>query len=57
MKKKGKKSIKTYFNYIEEFKTCKNDVTEEELKNIFNKKYYKYIRRVENRYLGSKECD
>ena len=36
--KKGKKYIKTNFNYIEEFKTDKEYPTQEELKTIFNKK-------------------
>ena len=51
-KKKGKKYIKTNFNYIEEFKTAKKNTTEEELKMIFNKKYFNYIKRRENRILG-----
>lgn len=46
-----RKNIKTNFNYIEEFKTCKKNITEEELKVIFNKKYFEYIKRVENRTL------
>ena len=50
--KKGKKYIKTNFNYIEEFKTDKEHLTKEELKTIFNKKYFKYIKRIENRILG-----
>ena len=49
--KKGKKYIKTNFNFIEEFKTDKEDLTKEDLKMIFNKKYFKYIKRVENRIL------
>ena len=51
--KKGKKYIKTNFNYIEEFKTINKDITEEELKIIFNKKYFKYLKRIENRTLWS----
>ncbi len=47
--KKSKKYIKTNFNYIEEFKTDKENPSQEELKNIFNKKYFKYIKRLENR--------
>lgn len=50
--KKGKKYIKTNFNYSEKFKTDKENPTEEELKSIFNKKYFKYIKRIENRDLG-----
>ena len=50
--KKGKKYKKTNFNYIEEFKTDKENITEKELKTIFNKKYFKYIKRVENRIIG-----
>ena len=38
--------------YKEEFKTTKQNTTEEELKAIFNKKYFNYIKRVENRFLG-----
>ncbi len=36
-------------NYIvtEKFKTSKGDLTEEELKDIFNKKYFRYIMRQE----------
>ena len=51
MKNKGKKYLKTNFNYIEEFKTNKENITEEELKTIFNQKYFKYIKRIENRVL------
>ncbi len=50
--KKGKKYIKTNFNYTEEFKTDKENSTQEELKTIFNKKYFKYIKRIENRVFG-----
>ena len=50
--KKGKKYIKTNFNYIEEFKTDKEYPTQEELKTVFNKKYFKYIKRIENRIIG-----
>ena len=41
--KKGK------INYIitQEFKTSKPNLTEQELKDIFNKKYFKYIRKQE----------
>ena len=54
MKNRNKKKyIKTTFNYIEEFKTNKNNLSQEELKIIFNKKYFKYIKRVEDRILWS----
>lgn len=49
-KKKNKKETK--FNYTEEFKTNKKDATEQELKEIFNKKYFKYILKKEKRFLG-----
>lgn len=49
MKKNNTK--KTIFIFKEEFKTANNNTTEEELKNIFNKKYFDYIKRVENRSL------
>lgn len=47
--KKNKK--KTNFIYTEEFKTTSPNPTEEELKVIFNKKYYLLIKRMENRFL------
>ncbi len=47
--KKGRKYIKTNFNCIEEFKTNKENPTKDELKIIFNKKYFRYIKRIENR--------
>lgn len=50
MKKNNKG--KTIFIYKEEFKTTKENTTEEELKIIFNKKYFNYIKKVENRLLG-----
>lgn len=49
--KKAKKYTKISFNYSETFKTDKENPTEEELKAIFNKKYFKYIKRIENRIL------
>ena len=48
--KKGKKYLKTIFNYREEFKTDNENPTDEELKIIFNKKYFKYLKRVINRF-------
>lgn len=50
--KKGKKINYTKFNYSEEFITNIETPTKEDLKNIFNKKYFNYIRRLENRSLG-----
>ena len=40
-------NIKINFNYIEEFKTDKEYISDDILKTIFNKKYYKYIKRLE----------
>lgn len=49
--KKGNQKIN--FNYTEEFKTSTpNPPTEKELKTIFNKKYFNYIKRKEKRNLG-----
>lgn len=50
--KKGKKINYIRFNYSEEFITNIETPTKEDLKNIFNKKYFNYIRRLENRSLG-----
>lgn len=50
--KKGKKTNYIRFNYSEEFITNIENPTKEDLKNIFNKKYFNYIRRLENRSLG-----
>ena len=49
--KKNNKVKKTIFIYKEEFKTTKENTTEDELKEIFNKKYFNYIKRIENRFL------
>lgn len=49
--KKGKKINYIRFNYSEEFITNIENPTKEDLKNIFNKKYFNYIRRLENRPL------
>ena len=49
--KKEKKKIN--FNYNEEFIISTPNPTEKELKNIFNKKYFNYIKRIEKRMLGS----
>lgn len=48
-----KKIKKTKVNYIyeEEFKTNKMDLTMNDLKEIFNRKYYNYIKRKENCFL------
>ncbi len=43
-----KKNLKTNFNYIEKFKTNKKNLTEEDLKIIFNKKFFQYIKRINN---------
>ena len=45
-----KNKKKTKFIYSEEFKTRTPNFTKEELKEIFNKKYFVYIMRKENRY-------
>ena len=51
---KNKKEMKkTNFNYSEEFITRTTNPTEQELKNIFNKKYFNYIKRNEKSMLGS----
>ena len=52
--KKGKKINYTRFNYSEEFITNIENPTKEDLKTIFNKKYFKYIKRIENRRPGNK---
>ncbi len=48
---KGGKMKKVKVNYIitEEFKTTKPNLSEKELKEIFNKKYFEYIKRQETR--------
>ena len=50
--KRNNKVKKTIFIYKEELKTTKENTTEAELKEIFNKKYFNYIKRIENRFLG-----
>lgn len=52
--KKGKKINYIRFNYSEEFITNIENPTKEDLKTIFNKKYFKYIKRIENRRPGNK---
>lgn len=49
--KKGKKINYIRFRFSEEFITNIENPTKEDLKNIFNKKYFNYIRRLENRSL------
>lgn len=49
--KNKKEKKKTNFNYSEEFITRTNNLTEQELKTIFNKKYFNYIKRNEKRML------
>ena len=49
--KKGKLN----FNYQEEFITPKENISKEELKIIFNQKYFNYLKRIERRkYEGDK---
>ncbi len=50
IKKKNKKETK--YIYTEKFITNNTTPTEEELKMIFNKKYFEYIKRRESRTLG-----
>lgn len=50
--KKEKKINHIKFRFSEEFITNIENHTKEDLKNIFNKKYFNYIRRLENRSLG-----
>lgn len=50
--KKGKKINYIRFNYSEEFITNIENPTKEDLKNIFNKKYFNYIKRIEARKSG-----
>lgn len=49
--KKGKKINYVNFRFSEEFITNIENPTKEDLKIIFNKKYFNYIRRLENRKL------
>ena len=51
-KKKVEKINYVKFRFSEEFITNIENPTKEDLKNIFNKKYFNYIRRLENRSLG-----
>ena len=50
--KNKKEKKKTNFNYSEEFITREPNPTKEQLKAIFNKKYFNYIKRIEKRMLG-----
>lgn len=52
--KKGKKINYVKFRFSEEFITNIENPTKEDLKNIFNKKYFKYIKGIENRHPGNK---
>ena len=52
--KKGKKINYVKFRFSEEFITNIKNPTKEDLKNIFNRKYFKYIKRIENRILENK---
>ena len=46
------KSKKINYTYTEEFKTSKKNPTENELKEIFNKKFYKTIMKIEKSTIG-----
>ena len=50
--KNKKEKKKTNFNYSEEFITRTTNPKKQELKTIFNKKYFNYIKRNEKRILG-----
>ncbi len=50
--KKNKKENKCNYIYSEEFKTDKKDVTEDELKEIFNNKFFKTIIKIEKSTFG-----
>ena len=54
MNKERKKINYIKFRFSEEFITSLENPTKEDLKIIFNKKYFKYIKRIENRRLGNK---
>lgn len=45
--KKIKKETKCKYIYSEKFKTNKENVTEKELKDIFNRKFFKTIIKIE----------
>ena len=51
------KKKKINFNYSEEFITKSPNPTEEQLKDIFNKKYFSYIRRTYKRKFGGCNFD
>ena len=51
--KNKKEKKKTNYNYSEEIITRTTKPTKKELKTIFNKKYFNYIKRNEKRMLGS----
>lgn len=50
--KKNKKENKVNYIYSEEFKINKNKVTDEELKTIFNRKFFKTIMKIEKVHFG-----
>ena len=52
--KKGKKINYIKFKFSEKFITNIEKPTEEDLKSIFNKKYFNYIKRLENRSVGGR---
>lgn len=43
------KKVKVNYIITEEFKTTKSNPSEQELKDIFNKKYFRYIMRQETK--------
>ncbi len=46
---KNKKTNYINFNYSEEFITNLEKPTKDDLKSIFNKKYFDYIKRIEDK--------
>ena len=55
--KNKKENKKTNFNYMEEFITIMTNPMEQDLKTIFNKKYFNYIKRKEKRMLGDSDFE
>ncbi len=49
-----KKNKNIDFNYLEEFITNTKKTTSDDLKKIFNQKYFKYIKRIENKKMEYK---
>ena len=46
------KSKKINYIYTEKFKTFKENITKSELKDIFNRKFYKTIMKIEKTSVG-----